>query len=256
MWKNGTMVQQSGVLHHCQLFVNNREVAFVKRCVWTKLVKFHQKKKKKRKWFSRLSLVVPVCCSTGPAFKNQCRCKWGELSRTLSLRAGLTFYMDGGKTWGAFDNPLIHWGIQVVKRLSRMELGNIFCQVKVQFPWWEMIFRCSEWREEDGEGEFKTIYIYFFLCVPVSMCAHTHGHRNTVTVAVHKNVFLHFWLIALNDTNSCFLVAVIDHIWVITIGWLFALALLMLFLYNAIWHKHIFVRVRTLNSELNCRHSV
>lgn len=152
------------VLHHCQLFVNNREVALVKGCVWTALIDFTKKGKKKELIHPQTELVVPVCsCSQQVSIFKKTKNKKkptvyaNKESSTLSLCAELAFYMDGGESWGAFNNPLIHWGIQVVKRLSQMELGRATKYVMSSESAVSMVrndFCCSVWREEDREGEF------------------------------------------------------------------------------------------------------
>lgn len=72
-----------------------------------------------------------------------------------------------------------------------------------------MIFCCSVWGEEDGEGEFKMMPLFL-----IYRCAHARARRNTIILAVYKNVFLHFGS-AHKPHNSCFMLVVIDHIWVV-----------------------------------------
>lgn len=190
-------------------------------------------------------VVVPVGCSTGLVFKSQCRCRWGELSRILSLCAGLTFYMDGGKTWGAFNNPLIHWGIQVVKRLSQMELGRTTKYVLSSESAVSMVrndfLLLSVGRGGRGrriQNDVFFIYIY--------RCAHARARRNT-NILYYKNVFLHFGS-EHKPHNSCFMLVVIDHIWVVIL-------LLLLLQYNVTQPHFCSGSYVAFSSKPSCRHS-
>lgn len=203
------------VLQHCQVFVNNGEVAFVQCCVWSALIKFI-KKKGKWKWCIRLNWLCHSAAQQVPVFaKKKINVDADEESSTLSLCVKLAFYMDGGKSWGAFNNPLIHWGIQVVKRLSQMELGRASKYVLSSESAVSMVrsdFCSLVWREKDEKENSK-------------WCFFVDAHSNTTSVAASVQKID---LCISGSDNSCFMVAVIDHIYLITIGWWFVLVLLLL----------------------------
>lgn len=123
------------------------QVAFVK-CVWMTLnIIFFLKKE----MIQRTELIASGFFLTSCDFKKKISVHADEESCTFNLCAKLAFYMDGGKSWGAFNNPLIHWGIQVVKRLSQMELGRAIEYVLSSESAVSMVkndFCCFVWRED------------------------------------------------------------------------------------------------------------